>query len=158
MRKTAPIQQVNQAPEPDKYETHAALAAEKLDLKDLDLNERAFLGTCQDIYRNSRGTATPFENFITTVIRWATWGNPPTPENLIEEIKTETQEDFEMTLHSVKRFMQNYPDVISELKFPPAPLDRPAAPETVQPAPKSPAKASRARKTRTKHAHAKAAA
>jgi len=75
-------------PAADTYEAHAKIAAGKLDLKDLDLNERAFLGTCQDLYRNSRGTATPFENFITTVIRWSTWGNPPTPEALIEEIQT----------------------------------------------------------------------
>jgi hypothetical protein len=126
----------------DTYEAHAILAADKLDLKDLDLRERAFLGTCQDIYRNSRGTATPFENFITTVIRWAMWGNPPTPESLIEEIKTELEGDFELTLHSVKRFIRNYPD-LRELQATPEP---PAAPETTQSATKPAAKAQRTRK------------
>ena len=137
----------------DKFEIHAELAAGKLDLEDLDLSERAYLGTCQDIYRNSRDTATPFENFITTIIRWATWGNPPTPETLIEEIKTEFEEDFRLTKHSVERFVANYPDLIST-----APQAKPARPtaETTQPATRPPAKAPHARKRRKKVASAAA--
>ena len=135
----------------DKFEIHEARAAGKLDLTDLDLNERAFLGTCQDIYRNSRGTATPFENFVTTIVRWTTWGNPPTPEDVAEEIKTELQEDFNLTLHSVKRFMQNYPDLTSSFRDGAgAPPEPPAADETTEPATKQPAKARGARKPRKK--------
>lgn len=132
--------------EPDSYAVHAKKAADKLDLKGLDLRERAFLGTCQDIYRNSRGTATPFENFITTVIRWATWGNPPTPESLIEELKTETEDDFEITLHSVKRFTHNYPDLVRELQTAEELL------VATQPATKTPANGKTARKAKRKAA------
>ena len=142
-------------PAADTYEAHAILAAGKLDVKGLGLNERAYLGTCQDIYRNNRGAATPFENFITTVIRWATWGNTPKPEDLIEEIKTETEEDFELTLHSVKRFVQNYPELIASFQeATPATSAPPVAPETTTRPTRQPAKARRARKTRKKAGHA----
>jgi hypothetical protein len=96
----------------DRYETHAAVAASKLDLNNLDLEERAFLGTCQDLYRNDRGCGTPFENFIKSIIRWTTWGNPPKMEDLICEIKDNFEPDWDLTVHSVKRFLQNYPELV----------------------------------------------
>jgi hypothetical protein len=100
----------------DKYEAYAAVAARKLNLTNLDLNERAFLGTCQDLYRNDRGCGTPFENFARTIIRWTTWGNPPTPELVIDEVKENFEPDWDLTLHSVKRFMQHYPELIRSLQ------------------------------------------
>jgi hypothetical protein len=144
------VQPIQPAPEPDKYEKYAAIAASKLDLNNLDLEERAFLGTCQDLYRNARGCATPFETFIETVIRWTTWGNVPTPEQLIEHIRHGDgyEQDFEFTLHSVKRFMLNHPDAISELELPPMPLDPPAAVSAATPPASKPAKARVARKPR----------
>ena len=48
MRK-ATAQQIQRASEPEKYEKYATIAAGKLDLNNLDLEERAFLGTCQDL-------------------------------------------------------------------------------------------------------------
>jgi hypothetical protein len=142
----ATVQQMQPAPEFEKYETYAAIAASKLDLNNLDLEERAFLGTCQDLYRNARGCATPFETFVRNIIRWTTWGNSPKPQDLIDEIRDEFQEDFDLTLHSVQRFMLNHPDAVSELTFPPAPLDPPAASETITRPARKPAKAQRTRK------------
>lgn len=150
---TAAVQAIGE-PAADTYEAHAKIAAGKLDLKDLDLRERAFLGTCQDLYRNASGCGTPFEEFLRSIIRFTTWGNTPTPEDLIEHIKQDFEEDFEMTLHSVKRFMHHYPSLISSLqegnKATPATPEPRAELERTQPATKQPAKAQRARKPRKK--------
>ena len=126
----ATVQPIQPAPEPNKFEAHAAIFASKLDLKDLDLNERAFLGTCQDLYRNDRGTGTPFEAFVHTIIRWTTWGNPPSPEDILDEIKDNFQPDWELTVHSIKRFLQQYPDLIATLQ--PAPSITPEPPASVR--------------------------
>jgi hypothetical protein len=112
----AAVQPITEQPLADTYDIHAMGAASKLVLTDLGRDERAFLGICQDLYRNNRGSGTPFENFVRTIIRWTTWGHPPKPEDLLDEIKDNFQPDWDLTVHSVKRFMQNYPDVISELQ------------------------------------------
>jgi len=122
-------------------------AANKLVLTDLGRNERAFLGTCQDLYRNDRGSGTPFENFVQTIIRWTTWGNPPNPEDLIDEIKDNFEPNWELTVHSVKRFIKNYPDLVRTLQT----VDELLAEAAATP---PPAKAERARKTRKKAGHA----
>jgi hypothetical protein len=145
-------------PAADAYEARAAIFAGTLDLKDLDLEERAFLGTCQDLYRNEQGCGTPFENFVRTIIRWTTWGNSPTPEFVIDEIKENFERDWDLTVHSVKRFMQHYPNLISSfregLEAPAATPALPAEPERTQPTGNASAKAPRARKPRKKAAHA----
>ena len=108
-------------------------------------------------YCNERGCATPFETFIVNIIRWTTWGNAPTPDELIEQIGTEGDgygQDYELTVHSIKRFMQNHPNAISEIVFPPVPLEPPAVEQPTQPAAGKPAKTQATRRKKVNRAAA----
>jgi hypothetical protein len=156
MRKKAVVQPISQEPELDTFDKHREIAASKLDLVDLDIEERAFLGTCQDLYRSDRGSGTPFEALFVKVVRWCTWGNPPTPEHLRSEIEDDFEKDWELTLHSVKRFMRSYPELIAGLSAPESSMPEPqaGAPVSARAPAKQPAKAQRTRAPRKKVAHA----
>jgi hypothetical protein len=83
-------------PKPDKAELvrreQAALKARREDLarmlttRKLDLSERAFLGTCQMLYRSNRGCDTPFENFFGSLVWELQFGKWPTPRIVEKEL------------------------------------------------------------------------
>lgn len=59
--------------------------AKKLDLNDLDYEERAFLAMCQEIYRNDTGgPATPFETFFCNIVSLTSHRCPLDPSDLDE--------------------------------------------------------------------------
>jgi len=95
-------------------------AAAKLDLTNLKLSERAFLATCQEIYRADIGCYTPFESFFADIVRWTMWGNTPTLDTIRAELAEGSDGEFlhnwNPMLQGVKRFIQNYPDLIAEIQ------------------------------------------
>jgi hypothetical protein len=94
-------------------------AATKLDLTNLDLAERAFLGTCQDIYRSDIGCYTPFESFFLDLVHSIMRGNAPTLESIRAELAEGAGEfisNWDRMSHGVKRFIQNYPELLADLQ------------------------------------------
>jgi len=100
----------------DQLQTTAAAQFEHMNL---NMEERAFLGTCQQIYRNDIGCYTPFESFFVDLVRWTMWGNTPTLESLREVLK-DADSDFVNNwtpmMRGLKRFVKNYPDLVAELQ------------------------------------------
>jgi hypothetical protein len=139
------------AVQPDRdaeYKARKAAAAATLNLKNLDETERAFLATCQKIYRRHSGCTSPFEEFFRILVLNVEHDTWPTPDDVSHELES-FKRDFEDMDERARIFVESYP----------APAMSPATPASV-PAPptrtpaKQPAKAQRKRKPRKQAAHA----
>src|SRR5580704_15758200 len=100
-----------------KHQTRAALtvltspgelAAPQLAIRNLKNPERAFLTTCQRLYREDRGSNTPFHNFLTTLVLHVEVGHWPTPESVRKLVANFEQEHEEMAADAVE-FVSRYP-------------------------------------------------
>jgi hypothetical protein len=93
---------------------NAQIRAEKravaatLNLVGLDDYERAFLATCQKIYRQDAGSTTPFEEFFDGLALAVEMGRMPTPDEVEDVLK-----QFRMNWNDMKRdaklFLDAYP-------------------------------------------------
>ena len=90
------------------YEARQARIGATLDLKDLGDSERAFLATCQKIYRRDRGSITPFEEFFSGLIVRVEVGMWPTPDDVAVELGT-FKENFEDARECAGKFVEAYP-------------------------------------------------
>ena len=85
----------------------SAVAA-TLDLKDSSDAERAFLATCQKIYRRDHGCVTPFEQFFWGLVVLAENDLWPTPDRVACELAT-FRDDFDDMDKWARVFVETYP-------------------------------------------------
>ena len=85
-----------------------ARIAATLDLKGLSDSERAFLATCQRIYRRHTGCTSPFENFFWSLAFSVQCGNWPTPDDVAEELGS-FKENFADVVRWAHDFYEAYP-------------------------------------------------
>ncbi len=137
-----PKAQPNQAPNTPVKDWHAEIrlsrkkSAKTLVTSGLRDYERAFLATCQKLFRSDTGCNTPFEEFFRNLVIHVQINGLPTPEVAEEELH-----DFSRNFRDMKRDCEAFE------KAYPVP-----ATKTTQPATKQPAKAQRARKAKRKAA------
>ncbi len=136
MRKRQTVQPIKGGKED--FDASNARVAATLDLQDLDVLERAFLATCQKIYRRDSGSTSPFENFFFSLVVRVESGRWPTPDEVASELE-EFREDLDLMRKWTRSFLEAYPE-------PPAPE------QTTQTTIKRPAKARSARKAKRKAA------
>jgi hypothetical protein len=93
------------------HKTPAARAnlSAQLVVSELDDSERAFLATCQQIYRAFSGCTTPFEDLIRNLISAVQAGKCPSPDDVRKELET-FDEDFSSMRRDVALFLLHYPD------------------------------------------------
>ena len=80
----AAVEPINRGVVDDAAARTARIAA-TLDLKGLSDSERAFLATCQRIYRRHSGFTSPFEEFFWTLVISVEFGSWPTPDDVADE-------------------------------------------------------------------------
>jgi len=83
--------------------------------------ERAFLATCQQLYRRENGCTTPFEHLIWELVTYVEAGVMPTPKMVEEEVKS-FRENWEDMRDKAKSFVDAY-----EKSEAPAPTEPPRA-------------------------------
>ncbi len=118
MKKPEPhrVRQISTVEETDHgwREARAALA-DGLDLREADLEERSFLGACQKLHRNFRGSTTPFEGLILALVFFVEMGVMPTPE-MIEQPLSEFRENFADMKRDAAAFARQYPAELQDAK------------------------------------------
>jgi hypothetical protein len=87
-----------------------ARIAATLDLKDLGDSERAFLATCQKLYRRHSGCTSPFEEFFWSLVLDVERGHWPTPDDVARELET-FKDDFDDMSRWARYFLEAYPEV-----------------------------------------------
>jgi hypothetical protein len=78
-------------------------------LANLDDFERAFLATCQKIYRQGRGCVSPFEEFFSSLVTCVKFGDMPTPDDVASDLET-FRENFDSMRQSARQFTEAYPE------------------------------------------------
>jgi len=93
----------------ERYAERNAEVAATLDLIGLDDAERAFLATCQKIYRRDTGCNSPFEEFFTMLVGSIESGYWPDPDHVEHELESFRQNWDDMK-RDASRFMEAYPE------------------------------------------------
>ena len=95
------------------YAEREALIGSRLVIAELDDTERAFLATCQDLYRRWGGDRNPFENFIHSLIVTAKFGHSHTPDDVAHELEA-FRENFDSMREDAIAFVRLYPSSMTE--------------------------------------------
>jgi len=104
--------------------------------------ERAFLATCQLLFRSDTGCNTPFEKFFRNIVLHVQICGWPTPEDVESELQ-----DFKRNFRDMQRDAESFRKAY-------LPKAESAAPEVAQPTRKGTSGHPLARKPRKKAAHA----
>jgi hypothetical protein len=75
----------------------------------LDDRERAFLGACQQIYRQDTGSNTPFEEFFRNVVLHVQLTSWPTPDDVEHDLET-FRKNFDDMKRDCAAFIKAYPE------------------------------------------------
>ena len=103
------------APAAPQKSSGASLDAASLDTRDIDNQERAFLGTCQRLYHANDGDFTPFESFVVWLIRDYQGGTEMTVDKVKRELNR-FEETFGDLATAAGEFVRHYPSLFPDLK------------------------------------------
>jgi len=116
MRKPAKRQQPEVPPQTgvtveawkDDFDRRQANIAATLILMNINDTERAFLATCQKLYRQERSCETPFEEFFEGLVICVQARGLPTPADVEQSLETFRQ-NWESMKESSRKFLEAYP-------------------------------------------------